>query len=157
RIVLARARRRRERGSGPRKSRGVGMSGFTRISRLLWNWEPMTLLDPTAIKLWLVVYTDKKYSPGLCNGHLVSIVADAGLPVVDADQALDRHMSHDLAMYDHRTQVLRLTRFPDAGEFPQSPFVLKGWWSRFLQVPQCPVRDSHVPLLRWVLEKGAAE
>jgi hypothetical protein len=133
------------------------VSGFTRIGCLFFDWEPMTLLDPVSIKLWLVVYLCKRYPPGLWKGTVVSLASDARLPVADTDRSLDRLCSFELAQYDCNAQVLRLTKFPDAGEWPSSPLILKSWWSRFQQLPRCAVRDAHVQLLRWLLETGAAQ
>jgi hypothetical protein len=85
-------------------------------------------------------------------------MAEAARMRVDVTiQALDELILHDLVEFDQHKSVARLTELPDAGEWPQSPFILKSWWKRFHDIPECQVRDAHVATLRIQLERGARE
>lgn len=134
------------------------MSGdYTRISCLFWGWPPMETLDPTTIKLWLVIYTQKVNPPGLWHGSVVELASQARLSNAETLHGLDNLVARELVQFDHLARVLRLTRLPDAGEWPAAPSVLRSWWSKFKKVPPCAVRDVHVETLRWILDQGARD
>lgn len=140
------------------------MSLFTRIGAPLWNWEPFTRLDDGPRNLWLALYTTaeaKRIIPGLWHGS-IHLMAEASHrtfegTVKNLDALLDAEGSFGQPMveYDDKHRVLRMTELPDAGEYPDSPTILKSWWSRFLLVPACQIRDAHVTQIRWILEQGA--
>lgn len=132
---------------------------FTRIGELLWSWEPFTKLSSDAKILWLALYTGptaKRYLPGLWHGTPQGMADDARMPAVDAMNALDKLLEAELVEYDAKHRLLRFTELPDAGDWPAQPYIMKSWWSRFQALPACAVRDAHVPLMRWLLDKGAA-
>jgi hypothetical protein len=134
------------------------MSQFTRLGCLVWEWDPWTSLDPTSRVLWLALYTSssaKRLVPGLWHGG-INVMADASrLQSDDVLVSLDKMIEYEMAEYDPIARVLRLTKLPDAGEWPSNPNILFGWWGRFLTVPECAVRDAHVTTIRWILEQGS--
>lgn len=132
------------------------MSGdFTRIGFLFWEWPPLRHLDPTALKLWLVIYT-KSVIPGLWTGDIPDLSSQSFLSAEDTLKSLDRLLDADLIEFDRAARVLRLTKLPDEGEWPSAPGIMKSWWKTFSKkIPACQVRDAHVVTLRWLLEEGA--
>jgi hypothetical protein len=133
---------------------------YTRLGSRLWNWEPFTDLDPLARILWLALYTSteaKRVLPGLFHGSINAMSDAAKLQPEDTRRALDMLLESKLVEYDQKNRVLRFTKLPDAGEYPSNPSIMKAWWKRFQDLPMCEVRDAHVPVLRWILERGAAE
>lgn len=136
------------------------MSGYTRLSCLVWEWHRLNQLAPTARLFWFALYTSphgKRGVPALWHGSVVTMAEAARLPLDEAARSLDTLIDHDLAEYDPRSLVLRLTELPDAGEWPSNPCILEGWYKRFRMVPECGVRDAHVATIRWMLERGALE
>ncbi len=135
------------------------MSSFTRIGANLWDWEPFTALDPEPRNLWLALYTSaqaRRVIPGLWHGGIQTMAESSHRPVDETLKSLDALLDVEMVEFDQKHRVLRMTQLPDAGEFPTSPGILSSWWSKFLLVPQCPVRDAHVSLVRWILDRGAA-
>ena len=127
------------------------MTAFTRLGSSLWDWEPWTDLAPLPRVLWLALYTSaeaKRHVPGLWHGGIPSMADAARLPPDDVIDALDKLLQRELVEYDAKLRVLRLCELPDAGEYPSNGKVILGWWTKFRTVPQCPVHDSHVKLLR---------
>lgn len=138
------------------------MSGsFTRLGSSLWSWEPwVNLPDDAARMLWLALYTSERAKtivPGLWHGSVLSMADAARQQPQDTYKNLDTLLACDLVEYDERARVLRLTELPDAGEWPQAPYILSAWWKRFLNVPACPVRNAHAQTVRWMLDRGARE
>ncbi len=134
------------------------MSGYTRLSCLLWEWEPWNQLEPITRLVWLALYTSpqaKRMVPALWHGSVPSMAEAARFPLDETASALDALIERELAEYDPRHRVLRLTSLPDPGEWPSNPEILKSWFKRFQMIPACGVRDAHVQTLRWMLERGA--
>jgi len=48
---------------------------------------------------------------------------------------------------------VRFTQLPDALEYPPNPNVLRGWWRKFQVIPDCPIKNAHVTVLRWLLDE----
>ena len=137
------------------------MSSFTRVGTTLWEWEPfITLEDPNAKILWLALYTSnaaKRWCPGLWHGP-VSLMADAAkLGAVDTQNALGELIRKKLVEFDSKNRVLRFTELPDHGDWPSTPSIMFAWWKRFNDMPACDVRDAWVPMLRWMIERGARD
>ncbi len=108
--------------------------------------------------LWLALFTTaeaKRIVPGLWHGSMTSMAEAARMPIDVTVRALDSLLDHDMVEYDHKHRVLRLTKLPDAGEYPSSPTIVTSWWKRFRTVPACAVRDAHVATIRWILDQGA--
>lgn len=136
------------------------MSGYTRISCLLWEWHRLNALSATTRLFWLALYTSapaKRGVPALWHGSVVTMAEAARLPMDEAVRALDTLLDQELAEYDPKSLVLRLTELPDAGEWPSNPGILESWYKRFRMVPECGVRNAHVSTIRWLLERGALE
>jgi hypothetical protein len=137
---------------------------YTRVGVGLWSWEPFLALveadgftpDYRARNLWIGLYTSaemRRTCPGLFNGSIGRMAEAARMPGDDALYALDRLLDHDLVEYDNRTYVLRLTQLPDALDGCDNGNVIRGWFGRFKTVPTCATRDSHVRLLRWMVDE----
>lgn len=148
------------------------MSSYTRLGAHIWSWEPWTsLVTPgmddrerfvasNARLLWLALYTSteaKRIVPGLFHGSITAMAEAARMPVGDVRDALDRLLERELAEYDLKLRVLRLTELPDAGESPPNGKVIRSWFTRWKSVPACQVRDAHVPVLRWIMEEWSRE
>jgi hypothetical protein len=134
------------------------VTAFTRIGASIWNWERFTALDDGPRNLWLALYTTaeaKRVIPGLWHGSINSMAEAAHRPFNVTIQNLDDLLDAELVEFDQKHRVLRMTELPDAGEYPASPTILSSWWSRFLLVPACAVRDAHVAMIRWILDTGA--
>lgn len=130
-------------------------SSITRLGCLFFEWAPIRHLDPTALKVWLVIYTQSDI-PGLWKCDLPDIASKAFLSAEVTLRALDELRAKGLIEFDRVQRVLRLTQFPDAAEWPASPNIIRSWWSIFQKkIPACDVRDSHVATMRWLLEEGA--
>lgn len=134
------------------------MSSFTRLGSDIWRWPQWIALDASARVVWLGLYTSpeaRRFPPGLFEGSLVQIAEACRVPHPDTVSALDLIIERELAEYDRKTRVLRLTELPDAGEWPTNGNVVRGWWTKFRGLPECPVRDAHVPTLRWLMDEGS--
>ena len=135
------------------------MSHFTRLGCSIWDWEPWVQLpDDSARMFFLGLYTSapaKRIVPGLWHGSIISMAEAVRMPADRATKCLDILLDHDLAEYDIKARVLRLTQLPDAGEYASNGKAIRGWWGRFRSVPECSVRNAHVRTLRWILEHGA--
>lgn len=135
------------------------MTAFTRIGSNLWDWEPWTSLHPEAQILWLALYTAaeaRRIIPGLWHGSITAMSEASRRPLDETMKSLDRLLDVEMVEFDQKHRVLRMTQLPDAAEYPSSPTILESWWSRFCLVPMCQVRDAHVSLVRWILDRGAA-
>jgi hypothetical protein len=134
------------------------MTVFTRLGATVWDWEPFIGLDDTTRILWLALYTTssaKRNAPGLWQGGIPTM-ADASHQHPDlVITALDKLLDHDMVEYDPKTRVLRMCCLPDPGEYPSNGKVILSWWTRFRSLPECGVRDAHVPTLRWIIDTGA--
>lgn len=136
------------------------MSAHTRLGSALWNWEPFTQLAAGAQILWLALYTTaeaKRVVPGLWHGSITTMAEASHKPVDDTRENLDRLLEADMVEFDVKLRVLRLTALPDAGESPANPNVLRGWFRKFQTVPACPVRDSHVVVIRWLMDQWSRD
>lgn len=133
--------------------------GFTRIGAGLFAWEPYLAMDDATARFWLTLYAHPhvKQLPGLCCGSVRSLAEWSAQPADVAIKAFDRLLETELIEYDTKTRVLRMTEFPDAGEWPANGFVIRSWWKEFRKLPECDVRDAHVPSLWWLIERGATE
>lgn len=134
------------------------MTAFTRLGSSLWDWEPWRELSMPTRNLWLALYTSgeaKRHVPGLWQGSIPSMSDAARMRPDDTVDSLDDLLTRELVEYDPKTRVLRLTELPDAGEWPQNGKVILSWWRRFETVPNCGVRNAHVPTIRWLLDHGA--
>ncbi len=134
------------------------MTAFTRLGAGLWDWEPFVALDDSTRILWMALYTTaeaKRHAPGLWHGGIPTM-ADAAhqSPDVVID-GLGRLLDREMVEYDARGRVLRLCLLPDPGEFPSNGHAIRSWWRRFTSVPECGVRDAHIPTLRWIIDTGA--
>ena len=140
------------------------MSLYTKLGANLWAWEPFRRLERShddvtgrCTKLfWLALYTTpeaKRLVPGLFGGSISTMADAAGIHVDDARVYLDRLLEDDLVDIDVERRVLRLTMLPDCGESPTNGNTIRGWWRKFQSVPECPVRDAHVAVLRWIIDE----
>lgn len=134
------------------------MSGaFTRYGNLFFEWAPIRFLDTTALKVWMVIY-NKADIPGLWQVDLPDVASKSFLTNEQTMRALDELRDRELAEFDRQNRILRLTQFPDAGEWPSGPKIMYSWWKLFTtRMPDCDVRNAHVTLLRWLLDEGARE
>lgn len=136
------------------------MGDFTSLGAKIWRWRRWRVLDAHTRLFWLGLYTSlhaKQYPPGLWKGGISVMVEETGYTGEQVVRSLDRLLAADLVEYDEENAVLRMTELPDAGEWPSQANWLKGWWNRFKMVPECAVRDAHIPTLRWILDEGARE
>lgn len=140
------------------------MGEYTRFGVHIWSWEPFLSLveddgytpDYRARNLWVGLYTSaemRRTCPGLFNGSIGRMAEAARMPGDDARYALDKLLLHDLVEYDDHAYVLRMTHLPDALDGCDNGNVIRGWFGRFKTVPSCVVRDSHIRLLRWMLDE----
>ncbi len=125
------------------------MSGFTRLGTAIWDWEPFIDLDNNTRVLWLALYTSataKRNVPGLWHGSVASMADAARMQADDTIQSLDKLIDRELAEFDTKLRVLRLTSLPDCGESPTNGKTIHGWWNKFtVMTPACAIRDAHVP------------
>lgn len=136
------------------------MSSYTTLGSCIWEWEPFTTLDPVARILWLALYTTaeaKRIVPGLWHGSITAMAEAAKLPVDDTMKALDRLLERNMAEFDQKHRVLRLTQLPDGRESPPNGNVIRGWFKRFKTVPACQVRDAHVTTLAWIMNEWSRD
>ncbi len=134
------------------------MTAFTRLGASLWDWEPWTELVAPARILWLALYSSaeaKRHVPGLWQGGIPTMADAARMSGTDVATALEDMLAHEIVEYDAKMRVLRMCELPDCGEYPSNGKVIRGWWTRFKTVPQCPVRDAHIRTLRWIMDEGA--
>ena len=127
----------------------------TRISPVLWDWPRFTSLGPTARLLWLALYTSahaKLHPPGLFKGGIAVMADSARLSAVDTQEALRELLDQDLVAYDDQCRLVAFRELPDRGERPNNGKVLKGFWNRFLSLPDCSVRNEWVELLAWLCQ-----
>lgn len=138
----------------------IAMSNYTRLGAGLWDWQPWVSLDTVTRLFWLALYTSpeaRRICPGLFHGSPTSMAEAARIPPGQALEALDVLLERDMVEYDAQRRVLRLCELPDAGEYPDNGFVIKGWWNKFRTVPSCHIRDAHVRTIRWIMERGASD
>lgn len=136
------------------------MSSYTRVSSAWWHWEELVDCDPTTRLLWLGLYSTgeaKRIVPGLWHGGISTMAEASRLPADEVIRCLDKLLERDLAEYDPKLRVLRLTQLPDPGESPTNGNTIRGWWNKFKSVPACQVRDAHVTTLRWIMDEWARE
>jgi len=136
------------------------MTAFTRLGASIWDWKPWFSMDKDPRILWLALYTSaeaKRHVPGIFHGSYTTMAEAARLTVNDTMVAIDKMIDCETPMveYDQEHRVLRLTMLPDAGEYPSNADIISSWWRKFLSVPECDVRDAHVPVLRWIIDRGA--
>lgn len=127
----------------------------TRISPKLWSWPRWTVLDACPRLLWLALYTTpeaKRMPAGLWHGGIGALAEAATMGATDVIDSLGKLLERELIEYDKEKRVIRLTEMPDKGERPHNGSVIRGWWTSFKSVPQCAVRDAHVPFLAWLAE-----
>lgn len=133
---------------------------FTAVGTGLWDWEPFLALDANGRCVWMALYTcadSKRIVPGLWHGGIYQLADVAHMRPDDVQRGIDDMLKAEEPMveYDQAKRIIRLTMFPDAHEKPTNGDHLKGWWNRFLTVPQCGVRDAHVRTLRWLVDQTA--
>lgn len=134
------------------------MGEFTAFGFATWDWLPFVDLPYRERNLWLALYTSgpaKRLCPGLWHGDHYLMASCAKMPPSDVLDALDELLRRRLVEYDRRLWVLRMTDLPDAGERPISWKALKGMWNGFRTVPRSPVRDRHVPMMKWLVDQGS--
>lgn len=127
----------------------------TRISDRLWSWRPWVELEANPRLLWLGLYTTpeaKRMPAGLWHGGIGALAEAASMGAQDVISSLTALLEKELIEYDKGNRVIRLTQLPDKGERPHNGSVIRGWWTSFKTVPQCAVRDAHVPFLAWLAE-----
>ena len=127
----------------------------TRITTALFDWSPFVAMSPVARCLWVGLYCSpeaKRMLPGLFQGGIGTIAEAARLTAQDTTHALRELEDRHLIVRDKRFRLLRFAALPDRGERPSNGSVLKMWWGRWSQVPECPVRQDWVELLAWLCE-----
>lgn len=136
------------------------MSVYTKIGTGIWYWEPFAQLTEGAKLLWLVLFTSpesKRSVPGLWHGGIATMADAARMSSDDVLRHLDKLIEHELVEYDQRMRMLRFCMLPDAGESPTNGNTIRGWWRKFQSMPDCAVRNAHVPTLRWLMDQWAKE
>jgi hypothetical protein len=131
------------------------MEKATGIGPALFSWPLWLAMSDTAKVFWLHLYASG-HARGGCPVGLWK-----GGPAVMAEECrrdvgtvmLLLHELEQLGAieYDRDHHVLRLVVLPDRSERPHNGDVLRGWWTKFLWLPACPVRDRHVATLRWLV------
>lgn len=140
---------------------------FTRIGSNIWSWAPFVSMPSAARCLWLAMYTcaeAKRLPAGLWHGGVGSLMEAAAMDHHEVVSTLDlmlepkyalRESTGPLIEYDQKLRVIRLVELPDAGEEPMNGKAIKGWYTKFITVPPCAVRDAHVSTIRWLIDEGA--
>ena len=127
----------------------------TRITTALFDWAPFVAMSPIARCLWVGLYCSpeaKRMLPGLFQGGLGTMAESARLNAQDTVDALRELEDRKLIVRDTDYRLTRFVSLPDRGERPSNGSVLKMWWGRFSQVPDCAVRTGWVDLLAWLCE-----
>jgi hypothetical protein len=145
-------------GKTQRADRRHEMTAFTRLGSGLWDWEPFIALDDSTRILWLALYTTaeaKRHAPGLWQGGIPTMADAAHQSPDEVIDSLGKLLDREMVEYDSKSRVLRMCLLPDPGEFPDNGNAIRSWWRRFNSVPECGVRDAHIPTLRWIIDTGA--
>lgn len=136
------------------------MARHTYLPTSLWTWEPFTALPDHARILWLALYTSgtaKRLPPGLWEGS-IAVMAETSHQDPDAVRdALDVMLQAGVVEFDQPKRLARLTDLPSTDERPMSANHVKGWWNSFKSLRECPLRNAHIPLLRWLADSVKPE
>lgn len=138
---------------------------YTPMGCALWAWRPFPHLRfrdiaPESKVLWLQLYTDpsaKRSVTGLWPGTLNGMSDVSGLSQNATYTALGDLVEKKLVQWDADNWLARLTTLPDALDRAHNAQAISGWWTRFKTLPACALRDSHVPLLWWMVQQGKCE
>lgn len=131
------------------------MNHFTKIGSDFARWEPLRKLAADVQLFWIALYTGPRVIPGLVRGGIGTLADNTGRTPLEADRALYHLIEERLVDFDPKANVLRFSVLPDCHEWPMNGKVVRGWWTRFIEVPQCGVRDAHVSTLWWLIERGS--
>lgn len=131
---------------------------YTGISSQLSRWKPLRRVKPAARWLWISLYTSREALaalPGLFPGTLYTISDAAGLDSLnEASNLMEQLVEAKLSQWDVENELIRLTELPDHLARAHTDHAIKGWWSRFRNIPQCALRDSHIPTLWNLIAAG---
>ncbi len=138
----------------------------TCLGTSLWDWQPWIELELPSRMLWLAFYTSaeaKRILPGLWHGGVSMMAEAARLDGLQTATALQDLMDRDMFEYDKKSRVGRITAqdgfnaFPDTAEFPTNGNTIRGWYRRFLGVPDVAIRNAHVTTLNWLITQGCSD
>ena len=127
----------------------------TAIGPGLFGWPLWLAMSDAAKVFWLQLYASDaargRCPVGLWKGGLAVMAEETRCDVGRVTVLLNELEQLGAVEYDRETHVLRLVSLPDRCERPHNGDVLRGWWTKFLWLPSCPVRDRHVATLRWLV------
>lgn len=128
---------------------------YTRVGQHVLRWPPYRALSQATKLFWLSLYVgDGRAITGLWTCGIGALCDLTGFDRHETVAALDELLAHELIEFDVAHDVLRLTKLPDAAEWPVNGSTVTAWWRRFLDVPCCAVRDAHARTVRWLIEEG---
>lgn len=135
----------------------IDQERFSSFGISLFSWEK--LMKCTFAGRWLFVTclgdgNAKRSVPGLWPGNEYAMAAAISANLSEACTALDDLIVNQLVSYDQRNMLVRILDMPDAFERPHTFQAISSMWNRFRSIRQCPQRDAHVPMLKWMLEQG---
>lgn len=128
---------------------------FTAVGPTLFTWPLWLRMSDSAKVFWLQLYASDaargRCPVGLWKGGMAVMAEETRRDVGTVTVLLNELEQLGAVEYDRETHVLRLTELPDRCERPHNGDHLRGWWTKFLWLPACPVRDRHVATLRWLV------
>jgi hypothetical protein len=131
---------------------------YTPVSSRVATWKPLARLSCDSRWLWFSLYTGKVAKAnvvGLWPGTVNTMADDAEMSSNDVFNALDKLIAANLVEHDQENRLTRLLQLPDALDRAHTAQAIYGWFSKFKNLEACPLRDSHVPLLHWMLHQGS--
>jgi hypothetical protein len=131
------------------------MDKATGVGPALFSWPLWLAMSDSAKVFWLQLYAGDaargRCPIGLWKGGPAVMAEETRRDVGTVSVLLAELEALGAVEYDRETHVLRLVELPDRAERPHNGDVLRGWWTKFLWLPACPVRDRHVATLRWLV------
>lgn len=123
---------------------------FTMVGVEMFEWEPLWRVSAASRFVWFSIFASpesKNSVPGMIRGSVRSLGESLHLDPTTVLDAMDELTEAGLLEFDQERRIIRLTKLPDGIDAPPNGNVIKGWYTKFLAFPDCPIRNSHVEVL----------
>jgi len=90
--------------------------------------------------------------PGLFLGGLTALADESGVGIVTAQNAIAEMVKQGIVQVDERRKLIRLTEMPDRGNRPSNGKCIYGWYRRWEELPNSPLKYRHIELLAWLCQ-----